>query len=567
MKTLFVAINSQFVHTNLAILYLKSACNEIDNVNTIEFTINDPIHRIYSGILSQNPDVVAFSCYIWNIELVSKLCDDLKKALPYIIIIAGGPEVSFENGGLLADKKSVDYIIGGEGEVKLSYLLNLLSNNSKPNEEEMLWLKEYSEVKEISTLKLPYKNIKKESLKNKIAYIEASRGCPFKCAYCMSSITSGVRYFPLEGIYEAVDMIVESGSIIVKFIDRTFNCNEKRAIEIWNYVLKYSTRGIVFHFEIDPGLLTDNMLNCLKKMPRGLVQIEAGIQSIHEKTLSAVQRHEDINKALANIAKLLSFGNIHVHVDLIAGLPFEGYDDFKQSFNHVYSLFTHHFQLGFLKLLPGSSLRKNASKHGYLFHEYPPYEVIRNDVISPTELLRLKDIEACMDYFYNSSKFVITMKLINNSIESYFDFYEKISLYMRQKGYLDRPIKIFDLYEILYNYIKHNFPDITHDLKESLRFDYLSSMKNPSLPTFLQKQEDGYYRKERKTQIRTFQNELQMILPRLKVLPLEKIRHQIYISKFDFLQTTHIPASSLVVFDFGDICPVTGLANSYTLPE
>ncbi|NLK68591.1 MAG: DUF4080 domain-containing protein [Clostridiaceae bacterium] len=566
MRTLLVAINSQFVHTNLAILYLKSACSEIGNVDTVEFSINDPIHRIYSGIVRQKPDVVAFSCYIWNIELVSKLCEDLKKALPNIIIIAGGPEVSFENGGLLADKKSVDYIIGGEGEDKLHYLLELLANNSKPNEQEMLWLKDYSEVRDLSTLKLPYKNIEKGSLTNKIAYIEASRGCPFKCAYCMSSVTSGVRYFPLNDIYDAVDTLAESGSLIIKFIDRTFNCNEKRAIEIWNYILKYSDRGIVFHFEIDPGLLTENMLNCLEKMPRGLVQIEAGIQSIHEKTLTAVQRHDDINKALLNIAKLLSFENIHVHVDLIAGLPFESYNSFKQSFNKVYSLFAHHFQLGFLKLLRGSSLKKNAYDYGYLFQEYPPYEIIQNSVISPTELLKLKDIEACMDYFYNSSRFVMTMKLINSLKVAPFDFYENLSFYMRQNGYLDRAIKVFDLYEILYVYIKNNFPSITYDLAESLRFDYLSSMKNPSLPSFMQKPGDGVYRKERKSQIKLFQNELQMTLPRLKHLSLDKIRHQIYISRFDFSQQTHIPQNSLVVFDFGDTCPVTGLANSYILP-
>ena len=565
MKTLLVAINSQFVHSNLAILYLKAACCETGNVKTVEFTINEPINRIYSGIVAENPDIVAFSCYIWNIELVSKLCDDLKKALPNVIIIAGGPEVSFENGGLLANNKSVDYIISGEGEEKLPYLLNILKSNKKPDEQEIKWFQTYSETFDLENLPSPYKHITKGSLKNKIAYIEASRGCPFRCAYCISSVAKGVRFFRLEKVYEAIDVLAESGSGIIKFVDRTFNCNEKRALALWEYIKKFHNRGLVFHFEIDPGLLTDNMLKCLEKMPDGLIQVEAGIQSIHEKTLSAVKRTDSIDKALTGLSRLLSFGNIHVHVDLIAGLPYESYDDFKHSFNRVYSLFAHHFQLGFLKLLRGSALKQEAEQYGYLYRNYPPYEVISNSHISPAELLKLKDMEACMELFYNSGRFMLTMKVIYNSLGDPFGFYEKLSCYMRQKGYLDRPIKAFDLYNILHDYIKKEYPFIIHDITESLRFDYLSSMKNPSLPPFLQKQHDYSQKRERQKIISKYKDSLQKMLPRLMYKTIDEIWHQIYISKFCFEKEQVIPQEVLMVFDFGDISPVTGLAKSYPL--
>lgn len=565
MKTLLVAINSQFVHTNLAVLYLKAACSGTGDVRIAEFSVNEPINRIYSGIVAGNPDIVCFSCYIWNIEIVSKLCEDLKKAMPEVIIIAGGPEVSFENGGLLSESRNVDYIIAGEGEEKLPWLLNLLENGEKPSEEEIQQFKSYSEIEDLGKIALPYKLIKKGSLKNKIAYIEASRGCPFRCAYCMSSLTSGVRFFPLEKVYEAIDILAGSGAGVIKFVDRTFNCNEERALAIWKYITKYRDKGLVFHFEIDPGLLTCNMLNCLEEMPEGLIQIEAGIQSVNPKTLSAVQRSDHTEKAFSNLSRLLSFKNIHVHVDLIAGLPFEGYNEFKYSFNRVYSLSAHHFQLGFLKLLRGSEMKRNAEMYGIIYRNYPPYEIIGNECITPAELLKLKDIEACLELFYNSGRFMLTMRILYDELGDPFSFYEKLSSHMKQNGYLDRPVKASDLYRILYLYIKKEYPFILHDITESLRFDYLSSMKNPAVPPFLQGQYDQEFVKKKQRLINQYKDELQNILPRSKHKSLDEIWHQIYISEFKFKSERRTGENGMMVFDFGDISPVNGLARSYLL--
>lgn len=566
MKVLLVAINSQFVHTNPAILYLKAACSDICDVQTAEFTINEPINHIYSGIVSEKPDVVGFSCYIWNIELVYKLCEDLKKALPNVIIVTGGPEVSFENGGLLAGNKNVDYVISGEGEEKLPFLLKLLKNGEKPNKEEMSWLSSYSEISNLDKLRSPYVFVKKDSLKNRIAYIEASRGCPFRCSYCISSVTGGVRFFTLEKVFEAIDILAESGSRVIKFVDRTFNCNEKRALAIWEYILKKGNNSPVFHFEIDPGLLNDTMLDFLKKMPEGLVQMEAGIQSVHEKTLHAVQRPDNVGKALENLRKLISFGNIHVHADLIAGLPYETYEDFSHSFNRVYALFAHHFQLGFLKVLRGSRISHEAEPYGIVYRSYPPYEIICSRWISPAEILRLKDIEACLELFYNSGRFMLTMKVLYDSLGEPFSFYEKLSSHMRREGYLDRPVKALDLYMIMHDYIMREYPFMVHDITESLRYDYLSSMKNPTLPQFLIKNGKALKR-EKQMLISKYRDKLYIVLPRLKRKSLEEIWHEVYIDEFRFENSSKSRPNGMIAFDFGDVSPVTGLAKSYPLGD
>ncbi|NLY19552.1 MAG: DUF4080 domain-containing protein [Clostridiaceae bacterium] len=577
MKTLLVAINSQYVHSNLAVLYLKAACSEVPGeVKVLEFSINESLKSVYSAIIREKPDVVAFSCYIWNIEYVIKLSEDIKKANQNIIIIAGGPEVSFDNGGLLCSKDFVDYIIAGEGEHKLPQLLKSIQKGIKPIVDEINKLKSFSVVDGLETLKSPYQFIEKNSLKNKIAYVESSRGCPFRCSYCMSSITDGVRFFPLEKVFDAIKRLTKSGTRIIKFVDRTFNSKEERALEIWNHIRQYENADIVFHFEIDPALLTEKMLDCLEKMPPGLVQLEAGIQSVHQKTLSAVNRPRPVEKAIKNIEKIVSFKNIHTHVDLIAGLPYESYDLFRQSFNRVYNLSAHHFQLGFLKLLRGSELRNSADFHGIKYRSYPPYEIISNKYITAEELLILKDIAECLELFYNSGRFHSTLKAIINScikgdsntgLPDSFTLFEKLALDMREKGYLERPVKAFNLYEIFFMFIKDRVRDIItlpiETIKECLKFDYLRSMKNLTLPAFLIKKESS--KKTRQNMLKKYRDELEQVLPRFKKHSLESIWHQIYIDEFSLPAETGYPQKAVIAFDFGDISPVTGLAGAYYL--
>ncbi|NLM27408.1 MAG: DUF4080 domain-containing protein [Clostridiaceae bacterium] len=572
MKTTIIAINSQYVHSNLAVNYLKAACGrECGDVLVLEFSINESLKSIFRRIMNEKPDVVAFSCYIWNIEHVVKLAGDIKKAVKEIIVIAGGPEVSFDGGGLMSG--IADYIICGEGEEDLPLILKLLNSGERPCENTIRRLQTHKVTEDLDSLNFPYDSIKPGSLKDRIAYVEASRGCPFRCSYCISPVIGKVRNFDLDWVYRALDILVESEAKVIKFVDRTFNADEQRAHRILTHIKqKYSERRTVFHFEIDPGLLTGNLIDCLSSMPPGLVQIEAGIQSIHEKTLKAVKRVYHVDNALSNLEKLLAGRNIHVHVDLIAGLPYESFSDFAMSFSRVYGLFAHHFQLGFLKILRGSRLKEEAGSHGYRYRDYPPYEVISNNYITADELLEIGGIEACLNLFYNSGRLVSTMKYIYNALKKHekpecdpFGFYRALARYMRMKGHLDSPVKASKTYFILYKFLEEKFPHLAKEAVEYMRFDYYTSMKNTAVPAFLSKGSVHAGRKTRYKWIAENREKLEKILPRLSEIPLEEIMHQIHASSFKFANETGSMTDCVMAFDFGDMCPVTGLARSYRI--
>lgn len=566
MKTLLVALNSQYVHSNLAVRYLKAACDaSCGEIRVLEFTINEALGNIFASILREKPDIVAFSCYIWNIELVVKLAGDLKKSNPHISLIAGGPEVSFDDGGMLSGH--VDYIISGEGEEKLPFLLKQLNSGVIPDNSEENWLKSYSTIENLSALQTPYPSLAGITLENRIAYIEASRGCPFQCGYCISSIARGVRYFPEEMVYNALEVLVNSGTRIIKFVDRTFNANEKRALQIWNHLLRYEGRDLTFHFEIDPGLLSDSQLKCLEKMPPGLVQLEAGIQSIHPETLEAVKRPWKIQKAFEGLCTVISFGNIHVHVDLIAGLPHESYARFRESFNRVMGLHAHHFQLGFLKLLRGSALREQASEYGYRYRDYPPYEVISSRELQAGQVITLKDIEACVELFYNSGRFSLTLETIEHHSENWdsFAFYESLAVFMRDRGCMDRPVKASDLYGILLQFIGQKLPQLVRQLTGVMRLDYLRSFKNPSIPGCLRSATDVDTTREKQRFMEKYRDPMQKKLPRLQSQSMDTLWQQIYIGEFTFPPGLEYGERAVIAVDFGDISPVTGLAGAYSL--
>ena len=564
MKTLLVAINSQYVHSNLAVRYLKAACDEsCGDVKVLEFTINETLMHVFSSIIRETPDIVAFSCYIWNIEHVVKLAGDLKECCPGVILIAGGPEASFDQGGLL--KGCVDYLIAGEGEEKFSFLLRRLISGERMNNDEIDWFGSFSTAEKLELLPSPYSP--GLSLENRIAYIEASRGCPFRCGYCISSITQGVRHFPMQQVFAALDVLAGSGSRIIKFVDRTFNANEQRSLEIWNYLLRYAKQGIVFHFEIDPGLLTENMLNWLERMPAGLVQLEAGIQSVHPETLEAVERPWKIGKALEALRKVISFGNIHVHVDLIAGLPHESYSKFRESFNLALGLHAHHCQLGFLKLLRGSALRRQAQQWGYRYRSYPPYEVISSHVLTCQEMIRLKDMEACVDFFYNSGRFAFTLKYLEKQLETmdFFTFYETLAAFMRGRGCLDRPVRAAELYGILLEWIRESNPSVSEAIIELMRLDYLRSFRNPSVPAILRGIASIDPSRHKQKRIEQYRGVLERKLPRLRVQSLDSIWHQLHIEDFSFPAGSGFPQKAVIAIDFADVSPVTGLAGMHLL--
>lgn len=482
MKTLLVAINARFEHEGLAVWYLKRACRDKGiPAKVLRFSINDSIQRIWASIMEEHPDVVAFSCYIWNRELVQKLISDLKKACPDCRIIVGGPEVSYEGAEKELLGYGADHVVRGEGESKLPALLKAI----EANDGNFRFLDDNDDSCPETGYISPFSQEYLSLIKDRIAYIESSRGCPYRCSYCMSSVSKKFVLYPPEAIEEDIRKLVDAGAKVVKFVDRSFNVNEKHALAIWDIVRKFSDRNVTFHFEINADILSDAQMECLMDMPEGLVQIEAGIQSVNEGTLREISRVMDTDKAINTLKAIMRKGNIHVHTDLIAGLPYETLSSFRESFNRVYEIRAHHLQLGFLKLLHGTRIRAEADKHGYRFRDYPPYEVIGNRYVSADEMLMLKGIEEALDRTWNSGRLRLTLDHLAGFFPSPFDMYSDLAEFLREKGRLYQPVSAPNLFGLIREFAASMKGIDMLTLESCLALDYACSMKNPVMPDFL----------------------------------------------------------------------------------
>ena len=538
MKTAIITLNSKYIHSSLAPWYLKYAfenyCKDISDIDVLEYTINNDVEWILTKIYSHKPDIAAFSCYIWNINQILKIAENLKKVMPNITIILGGPEVSYTPEDIMRENEFVDFIICGEGEESFKNLLSELNSNfnkrkinnkinnkvnnkvnskanndvnklhelSKWDEIKGLCYREslsgiydgiYNQVTDLGIIQSPYTDEMLMSLgNNKIIYYEASRGCPFSCSYCISSTFDGVRYFPMQRVKNEILMLIKKEVKQVKFVDRTFNCNKERAKEIIKFVISNSKKTN-FHFEAAGDLFDEEMIKILSDAPEGIIQFEIGIQTTNIKTLSEINRKTDINKVFDNIKKLKLKNNIHIHLDLIAGLPYEDYQSFKQSFDDVYGLEPHKLQLGFLKMLKGSLIRAQSEKHEYKFRQYPPYEILYNKYISFSEISELKGIEEVFERYYNSGRFINTLRfIIKNFYNSPFQFYKELHLYNLKHGYLDKPISAREQYTVILNFFKYiignlNLEDakkssLKNIINDTLKLDYLSTNNTGNLP-------------------------------------------------------------------------------------
>lgn len=506
MKTLLVGINSKFIHTCLAIWYLKASINEItsnDCMVTREFTINDNKDNILSEIYKEKPNIITFSCYIWNIELILLLSKELKKLLPKCTIILGGPEVSYDAKTILEENSSIDFVLCGEGEEIFPTLYNSLVNHSDEYkqlsgiayrcEDSIEYNKGFNLVKELDEINSPYTPELMASVANRIVYYESSRGCPFSCSYCISSTFNGVRFFSMDRVKRDLSSILLYKPKLIKFVDRTFNCNRSRAKEIFKYIIELKC-DTLFHFEAAADLFDDEMLEILSGAPKGLIQLEIGIQTTNQDTLKEIDRVTDITKLFDNVKKILANENIHVHLDLIAGLPYESLESFKKSFNEVYQLGPHQLQLGFLKLLKGSKIRNEAQKHGFIFKNYVPYEVLSNNYISYDEILVLKDVEEVLERYFNSSRFQSSLEFIEKLLFSdAFEMYYKLAEFCREKGDLDRPISYKENIAILYEFFKNavnNSDKYAEVFRQKMIFDFLSSDRSCAIPECLKREED-----------------------------------------------------------------------------
>lgn len=463
-KLVLVAVNAKYCHTSLSVRSISGYLKAYGyNIPVAEFTINDRSSRIVRRLYELSEDVYAFSCYIWNIEIVKDVCKELKILRPDAKIWLGGPEVSFDPESYLF----ADRIFCGEGEKAMLSVLNGSCDDR---------IVQGANLQNLDELPFLYDDL--ENVSEKIVYYESSRGCPFNCSYCLSSSMRGVRYRSLERVFEDILAFEKSGAGLVKFVDRTFNADKKRAVAIWDFI-KDNCKNTSFHFEIEGELLDSEQIKLLKEMPKGRVQLEIGVQSTNPETLSAVNRKSDIKKLLGIISEISKPGNIHIHADLIAGMPYESYDRFKQSFDELYAAKPHCIQLGFLKLLKGSGIRIECEKWNYKFSPKAPYTVLSNDFISYDEIKKLEDIEYLVDKLHASGCFEASLEAETNRFNSPFAYFEALSVFMNEHGYFDRPISRKTLYRIMYD-----FHGEDAEFLKILKLDYLDANGRPA-PLFM----------------------------------------------------------------------------------
>ena len=491
MKILLTAINSKYIHSNLAVRYLKAFTKDLDFQGDIkEFSINDRVENILEGIIEEKPDVVAFSCYIWNMEFVNRLAELIKLVDPNIEILYGGPEVSYEGKEFLENHEG-EYVIVGEGEKTFREFVLYKLGEGKIEDIKGLNYNRDGKVFEnpkrpemdMNELVFPYTY--EEDINNKIVYYEASRGCPFKCKYCLSSVMHGVRFLDVERVKKELKYFMERGLKLVKFVDRTFNCNREYTVELLKYLSEQDTETR-FHFEVAADLLTEEQIEILNNAPKGRFQLEVGVQSTNNEVLHNINRYITYENIKEKVLKVAAGKNVMQHLDLIAGLPGEDLESFKKSFNDVHAIRPDEIQLGFLKLLKGSSMREEAEKWGIVYSPYAPYEIIRSKDISYEELLLLKKVEAMVDKYYNSCKFNNVIKFFLNIYEKPFDFYYDLAMFFEEKGNFKRSIGNVEYYKILLDFYLEKIGGEDEGLfKEVLKFDYLCFNKKRWLPDFL----------------------------------------------------------------------------------
>lgn len=454
MKVVLATLNAKYIHVNLALRSIGRYCEDF-NPEICEYTVNDNVDSIIASLHMKKADVIAFSCYIWNVEKVLYISQCLKKIKPSLKIILGGHEVSHDSQSIMAENPWIDYIIRGEGEKPMLSLLRAIRGNFDVENVSSLTYRRGDNIKEthlaehgsLNEYPFAYDESIRE-FKGKIIYYESSRGCPFNCSYCLSGDNRRVDFLDLERVKKELLFFIENDVPLVKFVDRTFNADKERAKEIWKFIIENS-KNTCFHFELAGSLIDEETIKLLKTAPKGIIQFEIGVQSTNEKTISAIGRSIEFEKVRDNVEKLLEEDNIHIHLDLIAGLPYEDYESFKTSFDEVIKVRPHVLQLGFLKLLKGSKLRNEAEKYGYKYKEKAPYEVLENSFISFDEIIKLKFIEELLERYYNSGDFTRSMNFLFEREESAFGIFEKIYDYFTQKALFDRSVSLEAHYEHL----------------------------------------------------------------------------------------------------------------------
>ena len=492
MKILLAACNAKYIHSNLAVYDLKAYSSDYDKeVLLREYTINQPKDEILKDIYGSGADVVCFSCYIWNISSVRELIRDLAKILPETAFWAGGPEVSYDAEKFLTEMPEMTGVLVGEGEKTFHDLLEYYIDGKGSLGEirgiayrdgEEIRHNGWRELMNLSEIPFVYQHL--EEFENRIIYYESSRGCPFSCSYCLSSIDKKLRFRDLELVKKELQFFLDHKVPQVKFVDRTFNCKHEHAMAIWNYILEHDNGVTNFHFEVSADLLRDEEMDLMAKMRPGLIQLEIGVQSTNPETIRAIHRHMDLDKLKRCVDRVHSFRNIHQHLDLIAGLPYEDYDTFHRSFNDVYQMKPDQLQLGFLKVLKGSLMQGEAEKYGIVHKEKEPYEVLSTNWLPYGDVLKLKAVESMVEVYYNSGQFQHTLEYLVPLAKDAFTFYESLGAFYEKKGYSEISHSRMRRYEILLEYLQEETDVSVEKASQKMLYDLYLREKLKKRPSF-----------------------------------------------------------------------------------
>lgn len=488
MNIICTTLNAKFIHTNIAIRYLKAFAEPEFDVQIAEYTIKDPTMNIVTDLIQKNPNLIGFSCYIWNIEETIKVIKMIKKIDPAIHIVVGGPEVTYDVVEWMENVPEFDYIVIGEGEETFKQLLRTINGDDVLSNTHGIAYRENGIVRinpqrnklDLRNLPSPFRFEEDiQNLSKRVTYIETSRGCPFSCQFCLSSIEVGVRYFDREKIKDDIRYLMQNGAKTIKFVDRTFNISRSYALEMFRFLIDEHLPGTVFQFEITADIMRPEVIEFLnQEAPPGLFRFEIGVQSTNDYTNELVMRKQNFEKLTRTVTMVKEGGKIDQHLDLIAGLPEENYDSFRRTFNDVFALRPEELQLGFLKMLRGTGLRLNAEKYNYIYMDHSPYEILGNNVLTFQDIIKIKQVEDVLEKYWNDHRMDHTIEyLVSSVFPTPFDFFQEFGSYWESQGWSRIGHQLEDLYKRLYQYLQYKGTDKIDIIESLMKLDYLKGSK------------------------------------------------------------------------------------------
>lgn len=574
MKVLLGAVNAKYIHSNLAVYCLKAYAEKYgdtsDEISIGEYTINQQLDEILRDIYKRKPDMLCLSCYIWNLTYVEEICREIKKVMPQIIIWIGGPEVSYDGVKVLERLPEVDGVMKGEGEQTFCDLLHFYQNKTADGLQNMKGIvyreqtgqiveNEWRKTMDLSKVPFVYENM--ELFEHKIIYYETSRGCPFSCSYCLSSIDKCLRFRDLELVKKELQFFIDHKVPQVKFVDRTFNCKHDHAMTVWRYIKEHDNGITNFHFEVAADVLKDDEIELISDMRPGLIQLEIGVQSTNIDTITEIHRKMDFKKVTDIVTRINAGHNIHQHLDLIAGLPYEDLESFKQSFQDVYEVRPEQLQLGFLKVLKGSYMEKQKENYGLVYKDTPPYEVLYTKWLPYEDVLVLKKVEEMVEVYYNSSQFSNTLRLLEKEFDTAFALYDTLARFYEEKGYDKVSHSRIARFEILYEFIQTITAEENLVLyKELLTYDLYLRENVKKRPDFA-----GDYTLQ-KDELRYINEEILLKDERLAYFGQKNMRKFSHMEQFDHAVNEDFKETkTILLFDYQNRDPLTNQATVYPI--